>query len=176
MKETRKIVLTGLFIAMGILLPIIIHIVPDGGKILLPMHIPIILCGLCIGAKYGLVCGLITPFLSSVFTGMPNAAMLPGMMCELALYGLICGILMSKIKLRFLLLRIYGAIIPAMICGRIASGIINTFILGNGSQTLWAYLTTSVLTGAPGIILQLTLIPILMGILIRASIIDLKRT
>lgn len=176
MKETRKIVLASLFIAMGIVLPVIIHFVPDGGKILLPMHIPVILCGLCLGGKYGALCGTLTPLLSSLFTGMPSTAILPAMMCELTLYGFICGLLIMKISSKHLIVRIYGAMIPAMICGRLAAGIINTYILGSGSQSLWAYLITSFTTGAPGIILQLVLIPILVVILARASIIDIKQT
>lgn len=46
-------------------------------KHILPMHIPVLICGLFCGAPYGLACGMITPFLSSMTTGMPPAMILP---------------------------------------------------------------------------------------------------
>lgn len=174
MNNTRNIVLTALFIAAGVLLPLIVHFIPDGGKVLLPMHIPVILCGLCLGASYGAICGTLTPLLSSLLIGMPVATLLPAMMCELALYGFICGLLSDKINARLYLIRIYSAMIPAMIVGRLAAGIINTYVIGTGTATLAVYLSTSILKGAPGIVLQLVLIPILVGILTRASVIDKK--
>lgn len=64
------------------------HVIPNGGSVFLPMHIPVLICG----APYGLACGIITPFLSSMTTGMPPAMILPQMMIELAVYGLVTGL------------------------------------------------------------------------------------
>lgn len=38
------------------------HVIPNGGSVFLPMHIPVLICGLFCGAPYGLACGIITPF------------------------------------------------------------------------------------------------------------------
>lgn len=89
---TKKLVSCALCIAIGVLLPMAFHVIPNAGSIFLPMHIPVLICGLFCGAPYGLACGIITPFLSSMTTGMPPAMILPQMMIELAVYGLVTGL------------------------------------------------------------------------------------
>ena len=49
MSKTKQIVLTGLFIALGLVLPMAFHSIPNAGNIFLPMHIPVLLCGLVCG-------------------------------------------------------------------------------------------------------------------------------
>ena len=88
MNKTKKIVLGAFFIALGLLLPFITGQIPQIGSALLPMHIPVILCGLLLGWKYGLACGFVTPLLRSALFGMP--VMFPmaiAMSFELAGYG-----------------------------------------------------------------------------------------
>ena len=80
MTATKRLVLTAVNIALCLVLPMAFHSIPNGGKIMLPMHIPVLLCGMVCGAPYGAVCGLLGPMLSSVLTGMPTAALMPAMM------------------------------------------------------------------------------------------------
>ena len=40
MKKTRDLVLTAMFIALGVALPQAFHAVPNAGSVFLPMHIP----------------------------------------------------------------------------------------------------------------------------------------
>ncbi|MDD2491798.1 MAG: hypothetical protein PHV12_06350, partial [Bacteroidales bacterium] len=56
--STLKLVLAGLFIAIGLALPVAFHAMSLSGSIFLPMHIPVLLCGLICGWKYGLVTGI----------------------------------------------------------------------------------------------------------------------
>ena len=51
---TKKLVSCALCIAIGVLLPMTFHVIPNGGSVFLPMHIPILICGLFCGAPYGL--------------------------------------------------------------------------------------------------------------------------
>ena len=44
--STRKLTLSALFLALGLVLPLITGQIPQIGKMLLPMHIPVLLCGL----------------------------------------------------------------------------------------------------------------------------------
>ncbi len=46
---TLKLVLASLFTAIGLLLPTVFHMFSLGGSIFLPMHIPVLLCGLICG-------------------------------------------------------------------------------------------------------------------------------
>ena len=57
-KETFRLVLAAMFAAFGVLLPSVFHMFNMGGPIFLPMHIPVLLCGLVCGWKYGLLVGL----------------------------------------------------------------------------------------------------------------------
>ena len=54
-------VLTAMFIACGILLPLLTGQIQDYGKILCPMHIPVMICGAVCGWQWGLAAGFITP-------------------------------------------------------------------------------------------------------------------
>ncbi len=73
----KKAIITAICIALCVVLPQAFHAIPNAGSIYLPMHIPVLLCGLVCGWPYGLLCGLAGPLLSSLFTGMPAAAYLP---------------------------------------------------------------------------------------------------
>ncbi|MEG2259926.1 MAG: ECF transporter S component, partial [Oscillospiraceae bacterium] len=57
MEKTKNLVISALCIALGVILPIAFHAIPNAGSIFLPMHIPVLLCGLICGPIYGLVCG-----------------------------------------------------------------------------------------------------------------------
>ena len=49
----RKTVLAALFLAIGLILPFITMQIPAVGKMLCPMHIPVLLCGYILGGPYG---------------------------------------------------------------------------------------------------------------------------
>ena len=49
MTATKRLVLTAVNIALCLVLPMAFHSIPNGGKIMLPMHIPVLLAGfLCV--------------------------------------------------------------------------------------------------------------------------------
>jgi thiamine transporter ThiT len=89
---TLQLVLAAMFTALGILLPIVVHQLGSNmGMVLLPMHIPILLCGLIVGSQYGALAGLIVPLLASAFTGSPQFwPIAVSMALELAAYGFFC--------------------------------------------------------------------------------------
>ena len=96
MSQVKRLIFAGLCVALGVVLPIALHSVANAGSIFLPMHIPVLLCGLICGWPYGLACGVLAPILSHLITGMPPAAILPGMLFELAVYGLVSGLMMKE--------------------------------------------------------------------------------
>lgn len=53
--QTKNLVGTALCIALGLILPQVFHLI-GAGPVFLPMHIPVLLCGLCFGWPFGLVC------------------------------------------------------------------------------------------------------------------------
>ncbi len=167
--SVQKLVTTGLMLALGLVLPSFFHML-GAGPVMLPMHIPVLLCGLICGAPYGAACGLILPFLSSLLTGMPPIfPVAVSMSLELCAYGVICGLLY-----RHFALNIYLSLILGMLCGRVVSGLANAALLGfsGGEYSLPIFLTGAFVTGLPGIILQLVLLPLIVVLLTKAHILQ----
>ena len=160
---SKKIVTAGLMVALGIVLPYATaHGFGIQGNILLPMHIPVLLCGFFCGPLFGTLCGLILPFLNSILTGMPVLyPMAPLMTCELASYGLISGLLYNSFRKKRIIAT-YVSLISAMLGGRIIFGIAAWFMLYFDADAGKFSVITSTITGLPGIIIQLILIPIIV--------------
>jgi len=172
-KETiriRKLTYSGLFLALGLVLPFLTGQIPQIGSALSPMHIPVLLCGFLCGWPWGLAVGCITPLLRSVLFGMP--VMFPGavaMAFELATYGCIAGWLYRKLPKKTAM--IYVTLIVAMIAGRVVWGIVRLILAGvAGTPFTWTMFIGGALTNAiPGIILHIVLIPVLVIALERAG-------
>ena len=175
MTKTKRVVIAGLCVALGVVLPVAVHSIPNAGNILLPMHIPVLLCGLICGPWYGLACGILAPVLSSMISGMPPAAYLPPMVAELAAYGLISGLCIRLIKGKNDTARVYFALIAAMIAGRIAYGMMNALIFRVGEYSMELWLSGVFITAAPGILVQLIVIPIIILALKKAKVIEIGK-
>lgn len=159
--------LAALFVAVGLVLPLFTGQIKGIGRMLLPMHIPVMLCGLVCGPYYGLAVGFILPLLRSVLFGMPTIyPSAVGMAFELATYGIVTGFLCIKVK-PFSLFAVYRALIVAMIAGRVVWGLVMCLLIGIGADGfgLGAFFSTAVITAIPGILLQLILIPFIMFLL-----------
>ena len=168
MTVVKRMVTTAICAAMCVVLPLAFHAIPNAGTILLPMHIPVLLCGLVCGWPYGLVCGLLGPFISS-FTGMPPMAVLPGMMVECGAYGFVTGLMMKYVRTGRTTADLYISMGAAMILGRVLSGLAKALIFSPGTPA-FAWVTTSLVTGIPGIIIQLVVMPLLITALTRAKL------
>lgn len=169
---TRRLTAAALCVALAVLIPQLFHAIPNAGSVFLPMHVPVLICGFLCGWPYGLACGLLAPILSSLLTAMPPAMILPGMACELAVYGLATGLLFPKMRTSKPLLDIYCALLPAMLLGRLVSGLLNGLVFRAGQYTFQMFLTASFVTALPGIVIQLALIPALMLALEKAKVVQ----
>ncbi|MDE6723019.1 MAG: ECF transporter S component [Eubacterium sp.] len=174
MTAVKKSIVTAVCIALCMVLPQAFHAIPNAGSIYCPMHIPVLLCGLLCGWQYGAVCGIAGPLISSLFTGMPPAAMLPQMMIECCVYGLIAGLMMKLIKTKNIYADLYTSLILAMLSGRILAGIATALIFAKGEITIAAWATSYFVTALPGIIIQLVLIPTIVFALMKANLVPQK--
>lgn len=173
MKQTKKLVLSALFIAIGIILPFFTGQIPQIGNMLCPMHIPILLCGFLCGWQYGLAVGFVTPLLRSVLFGMPP--MMPtavGMAFELAAYGVVTALLYRRLPKKNLYL--YVSLIGAMIAGRVVWGLVSIVLYGvvGKNFSLQIFLASGFINAIPGIILQIVLIPAIMIALKKAGVLN----
>ena len=164
MKDLKKLTLSAMFLAIGQVLPFITGQVPQIGKMLCPMHFPILLCGFFCGAKYGAAVGFICPLLRSVLFHMP--VMYPsaiGMAFELMTYGLVSGLLSEKWGTDSYG-KLYAILIISMVAGRLVWGLAQIVLLGmkGNAFTMSAFLSGALFNAIPGIILQLLAIPFLV--------------
>ena len=165
----RNIVYTAVCAALCIVVPMAFHSIPNAGTVFLPMHIPVLLCGLMCPWPYSLLCGLIGPLLSSVTTGMPPIAMLPSMMVECGTYGLVASLGMRFVRTKHAMADLYISMVSAMILGRVVAGLAKSLIFAPGTAP-FAWVTTSLVTGIPGILIQLVLMPTFMLALTQAKL------
>lgn len=168
----KKLVFTAVCSALCLVLPMAFHSIPNAGSIFLPMHIPVLLCGLICGWPFGAVCGLLGPFISS-FTGMPPAAVLPSMMVECCCYGLVSGLMMRFVRTKSATADLYISMVTAMALGRVVAGLAKAWILSPGTPA-FAWVTTSLVTGIPGIVIQLVIMPAIVFALTKARLIPVR--
>lgn len=163
LRDTQKLALASLFMALGVILPSLTGGIPEIGSRLLPMHLPVLLCGFICGWKYGLGVGLMTPILRSLlFTMPPLYPVALAMSLELGTYGLLTGLLYTLLLKKTY--RIFIALIVAMLGGRIIYGFAQLILLSlnNRGYTFRVYITSVYIDAIPGLILQFILIPTIM--------------
>ena len=169
--QIRRLVYAALCLALCMVLPFVTGQIPQIGRMLSPMHIPVLLCGFLCGWEYGLVVGLIAPLLRFVLFGMPGMPSALIMTFELAAYGAAAGILYRLFPKKPVF--IYIALILAMLIGRVVWGIASIIILGvSGAEFgFQAFLAGAFINAWPGIILHIILIPLIVIALQRAKLI-----
>ena len=162
--STINLVYAAMFFAIGLVLPFVTGQVPEIGNLLLPMHLPVLLCGFICGPIYGSVVGVFLPIVRSLIFGMP--ALLPSavtMAFELMAYGFFTGFVYSLFKPKSLV-SIYITLISAMLMGRAIKGFANMIIYGVlGIEYSFAlFISGAFIEAIPGIILQLVVIPLIL--------------
>ena len=171
----KHMTLTAVCSALCVVLPIAFHSIPNAGNVFLPMHIPVLICGMICGWPYGFICGLMGPLLSSALTGMPPVAYLPSMMVECGIYGLVSGLVLKFVHTKSTYGDLYIALVVAMLAGRVVSGIAKALIFTPG-LAMSAWITASFITALPGILIQLVFLPTVVFTLMKARIIPQRYT
>ena len=175
MSYIKKMIITALLIAIGIVLSLVFHLLQFAGPVFLPMHIPILICGLICGIPFGLAAGVITPLLSHLIVGMPPAFILPAMILELAAYGVVAAVLMRYLPIKNLYAKSYISLIGAMLIGRVFFGVLNALIFSVGEYSMQMWLTAAFIAALPGIIIQLVIIPSIVVALQKARLVEVKQ-
>ena len=176
-QTTRNFVLAAMFMALGLVLPFLTGQIQQIGNMLLPMHLPVLVCGLICGWQYGAVVGFVLPLLRFALFGMPPIyPMGVSMAFELAAYGFLVGWLYSHSRWQCII-SLYRCLLAAMVGGRLVWGAVRVLLSGVAGQAFtWEmFLSGALLTAIPGIVLQLTLIPALMLALDRTGLVKFRR-
>ncbi len=163
-EKIKRLTLSGMFLALGIVLPMLTGQIPQIGSMLLPMHIPVFLCALVCGWQYATPLAFILPFLRTLLFGVPN--LYPEAIAiafEMSTYALVTGVIYDKSKYHCLR-ALYRSLICSMVVGRVVRTVVQILLLGIAQTpfTFGGFFTAVIIRGIPGIILQLILIPAIM--------------
>lgn len=169
-KNLKKIIISGLMLALCLLLPFLTGQIPQIGSMLSPMHIPVLLCGFICGGPYGMLVGAIAPSLRFLLFSMPPLFPVGlAMSFELAAYGLCAGLFYKYLPKKNY--NIYVSLILSMLIGRIVWGA-TMFAISMASDVkfgLSIFIAGAFVKAVPGIILHIVLIPLILMILKKAG-------
>lgn len=172
----KNLVLAAMFMALGLVLPFLTGQIPQVGAMMLPMHLPVLLCGLVCGWQYGGLVGFVLPLLRHTLFGTPPLITATAMAFELAAYGMVAGFLYARSRWQCLR-ALYRCLIAAMIAGRVVWAAARMVLLGVSSVpfTWEIFLSSALLTAIPGILLQLIVIPAVMVALNRTGLVPFRK-
>lgn len=171
MTKARKLVSSALCLGLSLVLPLLTGQIQQIGNMLLPMHIPVLLCGFVCGPLWGALVGFVAPLLRYLIFGMPVIyPMGISMAFELGTYGLVSGLLYGLLPKQHRY--VYVSLISAMIAGRLVWGLVRFILAGlTDSQFPFSVFIAGALTEAiPGIVIQLIFIPVILTALHRAQL------
>ena len=169
--KTKRLVISALLLAAGLVLPFLTGGIPNFGRMLLPMHLPVFLCGLICGWQYGAVVGFVAPLMRMALFGMPPLVAAVAMAFELAAYGALAGVCYSRwhggVK------GVYLSLLAALVGGRLVWGLVSIPIYGLLTEqafALAAFWMGGFVNAWPGIVLQIVLIPAIVLALEKAKL------
>ena len=77
LSQSRTYLYSALFIVANLILPQLVHLIPNGGAILLPFYFFTLIAGYKYGFSVGLITAVVSPLLCNLVMGMPAVAWLP---------------------------------------------------------------------------------------------------
>lgn len=96
--QTKTWLTAGLFIAGGVALPQLCHLIPGGGATLLPIYFFTLIGAYRYGWKVGLLTAIASPLLNSLLFGMPAAASLPAILFKSTVLAAAAGYAASHFR------------------------------------------------------------------------------
>ena len=142
--EVKTYLWAAVFVACNLVLPQVVHLIPQGGIIFAPLSFVILAGSYKLGWKVGLMAAVVSPLLNHYLTGMPAWGVLQVMMLKLVVLALAAGLTAQYFKKATLPL-IIGVVLAAEILGGIGE-----WALTGGIAATVADFTI----GWPGLLLQ----------------------
>lgn len=162
----REVLVASLFGALGIVVPILFHLV-GLGRVFLPMHLPVLAAGFFVSPLVAAAVGFLTPWASSFLTGMPPLPTAVLMSIELPVLSAVASTCYRTFGRRLREGSEGGkivAVLSSTIIAIVARIFVDLTLLATVVAPLLqlpagAFGLASVLAGLPGIALQLTVVP-----------------
>lgn len=96
--DLRTYMVAALFIIGNIALPQLVHLIPRGGLIWLPIYFFTLVGAYKYGWKVGLLTAIASPLVNSALFGMPASAAVPAILLKSVLLAVIAGVAASRFR------------------------------------------------------------------------------
>ena len=96
LNELKTYLFVLLFVAGNIILPQLCHLIPDGGKMFLPIYFFTLVASYKYGVKVGLITAVLSPIINSLLFGMPALALLPAILTKSVVLALAASFVANK--------------------------------------------------------------------------------
>ena len=96
LNELRTYLFVSLFVAGNIILPQLCHLIPNGGKIFLPIYFFTLFASYKYGFKVGLMTAVFSPVINSLLFGTPAFALLPAILTKSVILAIAASYIANK--------------------------------------------------------------------------------
>jgi hypothetical protein len=152
----RELAYCGLFGAAALLLPVLFHLV-SLGQVFMPMYLPLVALAFFVGPLPAAITACLVPVISGALTGMPP--FYPPIAESMAIELAVMGAVIAAIVRRWPRGNEWLILIPVLVLGRVVSaGLAYGFSLLIHLPAGYVAVA-SLLSGWPGIILMLVVVP-----------------
>ena len=161
--DVSGIIMAVLFTSLGIIFPMLFHLV-GAGSIFLPMYIPLAVGACLMKRSHALMIGAFTPILSSILTGMPPMYPPIAFMMSIQL-GCLCLVISTCIH--SLKAPVFLSLLAALMLERLTMALLYLFIMPLFGVNAEAFTIYDLARGLPGVGLILILVPVIVPRAIR---------
>ena len=96
--EAKTYITAALFVLGNMMLPQLCHMIPNGGRMLLPIYFFTLVAAYKYGWRAGLLTAVASPVVNSLLFGMPPAAALPAILLKSVLLAVIAGVVAAHFR------------------------------------------------------------------------------
>ena len=147
LNELKTYLFVALFVTGNLVLPQLCHLLPDGGKILLPIYFFTLIASYKYGLRVGLLTAVLSPIVNSLLFGMPTTIVLPLILVKSIILAITASYVANKTK-KISLINLLIIILTYQLIGSLTEWAITSSL----------YIATQDFRiGIPGMILQLLL-------------------
>lgn len=142
--NVRTYVFAVFFVSGNIIFPQLCHLIPEGGKILLPIYFFTLIAAYKFGLRVGLLTAILSPLCNHVLFGMPPLAVLPVLLVKSSVLAVAAAWIAGKTE-KLSLLHIALVVLAYQVIGGLAEW---------GITTEWSAAIQDFRLGYPGMLLQ----------------------
>ena len=143
--NVRTYLFAVLFVGGNMLLPQLCHLMPDGGKIFLPIYFFTLIASYKFGLKVGILTAVLSPLCNHLLFGMPPAGMLPVLLVKSTLLALVGAIVADRSQ-RVVAYQVLGGIAEWLIASDLSAAL-QDFKIGFPGMLLQVVLGWVILKG-----------------------------